>query len=83
MVGLRAFDGLDADAILEIGWQRLAEEHEARVDDGPRDRSRRLDVQVVIDRIKADGPADFDGALDGLPGRDGTGRARISSSRTS
>ena len=30
MVGLRAFDGLDADAILEIGWQRLAEEHAAR-----------------------------------------------------
>ena len=27
MVGLRAFDGLDADAILDIGWQRLAEEH--------------------------------------------------------
>ena len=30
MVGLRAFDGLDADAILELGWERLDEEHAAR-----------------------------------------------------
>ncbi|MGZ8515656.1 MAG: DUF885 family protein, partial [Candidatus Limnocylindrales bacterium] len=31
MVALRAFDGLDADAILELGWQRLREERAARV----------------------------------------------------
>ena len=31
MVELRAFDGLDADAILAVGEQKLAEEREARV----------------------------------------------------
>ena len=31
LVGLRAFEGLDADAILALGWERLAEEHEARI----------------------------------------------------
>ena len=30
MVALRAFDGLDADAILELGWQRLPRKKTAR-----------------------------------------------------
>ena len=62
MVGLRAFDGLDADTILDIGWQRLAEEHEARAA-AAREIDPDVDVHVVIDRVKADGPADFDGAI--------------------
>jgi uncharacterized protein (DUF885 family) len=73
MVGLRAFDGLDADAILEIGWQRLAEEREARVATA-REIDPTLDVQAVIDRIKSDGPSDFAGALDAY--RDAMFRAR-------
>ena len=62
MVGLRAFDGLDADAILDIGWQRLAKEHEGRVA-AAREIDPDADVHAVIDRVKADGPPDFDGAL--------------------
>ena len=30
LVALRAFDGLDGDAILALGWERLAEERTAR-----------------------------------------------------
>ena len=62
MVGLRAFDGLDADAILEIGWQRLAEEQAARTA-AAREIDPAVDVHEVIDRVKADGPADFEAAL--------------------
>ena len=73
MVGLRAFDGLDADAILALGWERLAEETEARIATaGEIDPT--ADVHAVIDRVKADGPADFDGALAGY--RDAMLRAR-------
>jgi len=73
MVGLRAFDGLDADAILAVGWERLAEEREARVRVA-REIDPNSGVQTVIDRVKADGPADFDGALDAY--RDAMLRAR-------
>ena len=41
LVGLRAFDGLDADAILEIGYEQLAENKAARVERRPRDRPDR------------------------------------------
>lgn len=62
LVGHRAFDGLDADAILAIGWERLAEEREARIQ-----VAREIDPDAtpddVIARVKADGPADFDAAL--------------------
>jgi len=63
MVELRAFDGLDADAILEIGWQRLADEHAAR-DAAAREIDPDADVETVIHRVKSDGPADFPAALD-------------------
>ena len=45
LIRLRAFDGLDADAILEIGEQQLAENKAARVRRGARDRpdGRRAD----------------------------------------
>lgn len=62
VVAHRAFDGLDADAILELGWQKLAEEKAARVA-----AAREIDPDAteaeVVDRIKSDQPADFDAAL--------------------
>ena len=62
MVAHRAFDGLDADAILELGWQKLAEEKAARVA-----ACREIDAGApeaeVVDRIKSTQPADFEAAL--------------------
>jgi uncharacterized protein (DUF885 family) len=63
MVALRAFDGLDADEILELGHQRLAEERAARkavareIDPG-------ADEADVIARVKADHAATFAEALE-------------------
>jgi uncharacterized protein (DUF885 family) len=62
LVGLRAFDGLDTDAILEIGEEQLASNRAAR---------RRLALEIdpgaseneVVDRVKSDHPADFTEAL--------------------
>ena len=64
LVGLRAFDDLDTDAILAIGEEQLALNKDAR---------RRIALQIdadateldVLDRIKSDHPADFEGALQG------------------
>ncbi len=62
-VAYRAFDGLDTDAILQLGWDQLAAEHAARTA-----VAREIDAHAteaeVLARVKADGPADFDGALD-------------------
>jgi uncharacterized protein (DUF885 family) len=73
LVGLRAFDGLDADAILELGWQKLAEEKAARVA-----AAREVDADAteaeVVDRIKSDQPADFRAAIEAY--RDAMVRAR-------
>jgi uncharacterized protein (DUF885 family) len=73
LVDLRAFDGLDADAILELGEQKLAEEHAARAA-----AAREIDPSVpedeVIARIKADHAASFREALEGY--RDAMDRAR-------
>jgi uncharacterized protein (DUF885 family) len=73
MVALRAFDGLDADAILALGWERLSEEHEARVA-AALEVDPAVDEATVIDRIKSDQPADFDAALEAY--RDAMGRSR-------
>ncbi len=63
LVELRAFDGLDADAILEIGWDQLRLHHEARAE-----AARALDpdapVEAVVQRLKDDHPADFTEALE-------------------
>lgn len=60
----RALDDLDADAILEIGWDQLRRNHEGR-----RAALRELDADAdeasLIDRIKSDHPASFADALDG------------------
>jgi uncharacterized protein (DUF885 family) len=62
LVGLRAFDGLDASQILEIGYQRLALNKAARVEDARRiDPS--VDERTVVDRVKSNHPATFEEAL--------------------
>ena len=62
LVSLRAFDGLDASQILEIGEQQLALNKAARVDDARRiDPS--VDERTVVDRVKSNHPATFDEAL--------------------
>ena len=73
LVALRAFDGLDADAILELGWQRLAEERAARTA-AAREIDPDADEAAVVDRVKSDGPATFDEALAAY--RTATQRAR-------
>jgi uncharacterized protein (DUF885 family) len=73
MVGLRAFDDLDADAILALGWERLGEEREARAA-AAREFDATADEATVIGRIKSDQPVDFDAALDAY--RDAMHRAR-------
>jgi uncharacterized protein (DUF885 family) len=62
LVSLRAFDGLDASQILEIGEQQLALNKAARVDDARRiDPS--VDERTVVDRVKSNHPDTFDEAL--------------------
>ncbi len=62
LIRLRAFDGLDADAILEIGEQQLAENKEARVR-AAREIDPSVDEPTVVDRVKSDHPATFGEAL--------------------
>ena len=62
LVALRAFDGLDADAILAIGEEQLASNHEAR-GAAAREIDPDADVAEVVDRIKKDHPATFEEAL--------------------
>jgi uncharacterized protein (DUF885 family) len=73
LIRLRAFDGLDDDAILEIGWQQLASNHADRVA-----AAREIDPSAseaeVLDRVKDDHPPTFEGALEGY--RDAMRRAR-------
>jgi uncharacterized protein (DUF885 family) len=63
LVALRAFDGLDADAILAIGEEQLASNKAARVA-AAREIDPAVDEATVIDRIKNDHPATFEEALD-------------------
>jgi len=73
MVELRAFDGLDADAILDLGEQKLAEEIEARRA-AAREIDPDTDVNDVVARVKSDHAASFDAALEQY--RDAMRRAR-------
>jgi len=63
LVSLRAFDGLDSDAILDIGWRQLEENRAARAATA-REIDPDVDEATVIDRIKSDHPATFDEALE-------------------
>jgi uncharacterized protein (DUF885 family) len=73
LVAHRAFDGLTADDVLELGWQQLAIEHAAR-----EATAREVDPDApeaeVVERVKDDGPTDFDQALEAY--RDSMLRAR-------
>ena len=73
LVELRAFDGLDADAILELGLRKLDEEHAARSA-----TAREIDPTAsetdVLARVKADHATTFEAALEGY--RDAMQRAR-------
>jgi uncharacterized protein (DUF885 family) len=63
LVTLRAFDGLDTDAILAIGKEQLGENRAARVG-AAREIDPDADEATVMDRIKSDHPATFEEALD-------------------
>src|SRR6185503_3234180 len=63
LVGLRAFDGLDADAILEIGEDQLEMQKAARIRAAAAVDDRATEA-TVVDRIKSDHPATFEEALD-------------------
>ncbi|HUQ79256.1 MAG TPA: DUF885 domain-containing protein [Patescibacteria group bacterium] len=62
LVGLRAFDGLDADAILEIGEDQLETQKAARIRAAAEVDERATETEV-IDRLKSDHPATFEEAL--------------------
>jgi uncharacterized protein (DUF885 family) len=63
LVGLRAFDGLDADSILEIGEDQLETQKAARIRAAAEVDDRATEAEVV-DRLKSDHPATFEEALD-------------------
>ena len=63
LVALRAFDGLDADAILAIGQEQLALHKAARID-AAREIDSAVDEGTVVERIKEDHPATFEEALE-------------------
>jgi uncharacterized protein (DUF885 family) len=73
LVDLRAFDGLDADAILEIGEDQLEMNKAARIR-AAREIDDSVDEATVIDRLKRDQPRTFEEALDAY--RDVMVRAR-------
>ena len=64
LVALRAFDGLDADAILAIGEEQLALHKAARIN-AAREIDSSVDEGTVVERIKEDHPATFEEALEG------------------
>jgi uncharacterized protein (DUF885 family) len=63
MVELRAFDGLDADEILELGLRKLDEERAAR-SAAAREIDASADEMDVIARVKADHAPTFESALE-------------------
>jgi uncharacterized protein (DUF885 family) len=73
LVRHRAFDGLDADAILAIGEEQLAANKAARAA-AAREIDPTVDEATVVDRIKSDHAATFEEALDEY--RDAMLRAR-------
>jgi uncharacterized protein (DUF885 family) len=64
LVRLRAFGDLDADAILEIGWEQLRTNLEGRRA-AAREIDPDVDIATAIDRLKSDHPATFEEALEG------------------
>ncbi|MGZ6339791.1 MAG: DUF885 domain-containing protein, partial [Candidatus Limnocylindrales bacterium] len=73
LIARRAFEGLDADAVLEIGREQLVANKAAR-GAVAREIDPTVDEPTVVDRVKRDHPATFEEALDGY--RDAMLRAR-------
>jgi uncharacterized protein (DUF885 family) len=73
LLELRAFEGLDADAILQIGEDQLESNKAARIR-AAREIDDSVDEATVIDRLKRDHPRTFAEALDAY--RDVMVRAR-------
>lgn len=73
LLALRAFDGLDGDAILAIGEEQLALQHEARAA-AAREIDPDMPTETVVERIKDDHPVTFPEALAAY--RDAMSRAR-------
>ncbi|MDP9481724.1 MAG: DUF885 domain-containing protein, partial [Chloroflexota bacterium] len=63
LVGLRGFDGLDADAILAIGEEQLVQNAAARVETA-REIDPNQTEKAVVDRLKSAQPATFAAALE-------------------
>jgi uncharacterized protein (DUF885 family) len=63
LVSLRAFDGLDADAILEVGADQLEMQKAARIR-AAAEVDDTVDEATVIDRLKRDHPETFAEALE-------------------
>ena len=63
LIELCAFDGLDADAILQIGEDQLESNKAARIR-AAREIDDSVDEATVIDRLKSDQPTTFEEALD-------------------
>jgi uncharacterized protein (DUF885 family) len=62
LMALRAFDDLDTEGILDLGWQQLEHLHRERAEAG-RAIDPSLSETEVVDRVKADGPPTFEVAL--------------------
>ena len=73
LVRLRAFGDLDADSILQLGFDQLQANLEARRA-AARELDPHLDLPAILDRLKHDHPASFEEALDTY--RDAMNRAR-------
>jgi uncharacterized protein (DUF885 family) len=73
LVALRGFDGLSTEDVLDIGWQQLDELHRVRAEAG-RAIDAGLSEDEAVERVKADGPSDFETALGAY--RDAMLRAR-------
>jgi len=63
LLDLRAFEDLDADRILEIGWQQLERNHTDRVA-AAREIDPGASERTIVDRIKDDHPATFGEAIE-------------------
>jgi uncharacterized protein (DUF885 family) len=62
LIGLRAFDGLTTDEILDIGWEQLELNHSARGAAAAEIDASASELEV-LDRVKGDHPATFAEAL--------------------
>ena len=63
LIRRRALDDLDADRILEIGWEQLRRNHEGRKA-ALRELDHDGDEASLIERLKSDHPATFEEALE-------------------